>query len=242
MIRISLDEFQSQLNRIIGRWRWRLDWGPLVATEHWDFYMEHLHLRIPEQHVLGTDADNVWLRDCWSFSSWMKSECCEPPTECGYTSVNPTYWISPMSSAANQDCMQRSNEQTQLCRGCDSCMAAMIANLRREWRRADAILLCTPTGLVVVCLVGCCLFRKAKTEELFRRYKLRHSWPVQWICYENFSSVSSRNLPWFSGGMILARYGIEWWVWKWSRILQLAFFSQELWIDLCFEFMFVACS
>ncbi|CAN6461086.1 unnamed protein product [Victoria cruziana] len=107
--------------------------------------------------------------------SFKLSECCEPPTECGYTSVNPTYWISPMSSAANQDCMQRSNEQTQLCRGCDSCMAAMIADLRREWRRADAILLCTPTGLVVVCLVGCCLFRKAKTEELFRRYKLRHS-------------------------------------------------------------------
>ncbi|KAF3778248.1 TORNADO 2 protein [Nymphaea thermarum] len=98
----------------------------------------------------------------------LQSGCCKPPTECGYTFVNPTYWISPISSAANKDCMEWSNEQTQLCYGCDSCKAGLIANLRREWRRADVILLCTLIGLVVVYLMGCCAFRNAKTEELFR--------------------------------------------------------------------------
>ncbi|XP_031483233.1 protein TORNADO 2 [Nymphaea colorata] len=105
----------------------------------------------------------------------LQSGCCKPPTECGYTFVNPTYWISPISSAANKDCMEWSNEQTQLCYGCDSCKAGLIANLRREWRRADVILLCTLIGLVVVYLAGCCAFRNAKTEELFRRYKQGYS-------------------------------------------------------------------
>ncbi|KAJ1385662.1 Tetraspanin/Peripherin, partial [Sesbania bispinosa] len=67
----------------------------------------------------------------------MQSGCCKPPTKCGYTFVNPTYWISPINTAADMDCMQWSNEQTQLCYNCDSCKAGLLATIRLEWRRAN---------------------------------------------------------------------------------------------------------
>ncbi|KAJ7953447.1 Tetraspanin [Quillaja saponaria] len=93
----------------------------------------------------------------------LQSGCCKPPTQCGYTFVNPTYWISPINIAADMDCLQWSNEQTQLCYNCDSCKAGLLANLKKEWRIADIILLITLIALVCVYLIGCCAFRNAKT-------------------------------------------------------------------------------
>ncbi|KAK7390527.1 hypothetical protein VNO78_25835 [Psophocarpus tetragonolobus] len=101
----------------------------------------------------------------------MQSGCCKPPTQCAYTFVNPTYWISPINTAADMDCLQWSNDQTQLCYNCDSCKAGLLANLRKEWRRANVILIITVIVLIIVYLIGCCAFRNAKTEDLFRKYK-----------------------------------------------------------------------
>ncbi|CAN1177915.1 Protein TORNADO 2 [Linum perenne] len=101
----------------------------------------------------------------------LQSGCCKPPTECGYTFVNPTYWISPINNAADMDCLQWNNDQTQLCYGCDSCKAGLLANIKAEWRKADIILVITLIALIVVYVIGCCAFRNAKTEDLFRKYK-----------------------------------------------------------------------
>lgn len=101
----------------------------------------------------------------------LQSGCCKPPTMCGYTFVNPTYWISPINTAADVDCVQWSNDQSQLCFACDSCKAGLLANLRRGWRKADVILIFTCVALIIVYLIGCCAFRNAKTEEIFDRYK-----------------------------------------------------------------------
>ncbi|KAG0474496.1 hypothetical protein HPP92_014182 [Vanilla planifolia] len=101
----------------------------------------------------------------------LQSGCCKPPTECGYTFVTPTYWISPISVAANSDCARWSNEETELCYACDSCKAGLIANLDKEWRRADLILVVALAVLVLVYVMGCYAFRASKTDEIFRRYK-----------------------------------------------------------------------
>ncbi|XP_004509732.1 protein TORNADO 2-like [Cicer arietinum] len=101
----------------------------------------------------------------------LQSGCCKPPTKCGYTFVNPTYWISPINTNGDMDCMKWSNEQTQLCYNCDSCKAGLLATLRIDWRRANVILIVTLVALIVVYLIGCFAFRNAKTEELFRKYK-----------------------------------------------------------------------
>lgn len=100
-----------------------------------------------------------------------QSGCCKPPTQCGYTFVNPTYWISPISITSDMDCVLWSNNQTQLCYSCSSCKAGLLANLRKEWRRADLILVVTLLALVCVYVMGCYALRTAKTDELFRRYK-----------------------------------------------------------------------
>ncbi|KAK4745257.1 hypothetical protein SAY87_011569 [Trapa incisa] len=101
----------------------------------------------------------------------LQSGCCKPPTECGYTFVNPTYWISPTDTTADKDCLKWSNNQTQLCYNCDSCKAGLVANLNKEWRRADIVLMIAVIGLVWVYLVGLCTFRKAGTVDHFQRYE-----------------------------------------------------------------------
>ncbi|KAI3935818.1 hypothetical protein MKX01_033002 [Papaver californicum] len=82
----------------------------------------------------------------------LQSGCCKPPTQCGFTFVNPTYWISPINTAADMDCLMWNNEQTQLCYGCDSCKAGLLANIKDEWRRVDIILLITLIALI--CLLS----------------------------------------------------------------------------------------
>lgn len=112
----------------------------------------------------------------------LQSGCCKPPTLCGYTFVNPTYWTGPNNTAADLDCLMWSNEQTQLCYACESCKAGLLASLRSEWRRADLILAVTLVGLICVYLIGCCwAFSCSKREEdPCRRHKQRHqeSWNV----------------------------------------------------------------
>ncbi|KAJ1275904.1 hypothetical protein BS78_05G171900 [Paspalum vaginatum] len=101
----------------------------------------------------------------------LQSGCCKPPTRCGYTFVTPTYWIDPISAAADADCAAWSNEQDKFCYSCASCKAGLLQNLRREWRRADIILAVVTAALLAVYAMGCYAFRTAKTDDLFRRYR-----------------------------------------------------------------------
>ncbi|XP_057977060.1 protein TORNADO 2-like [Malania oleifera] len=101
----------------------------------------------------------------------IQSGCCKPPTLCGYQFVNPTTWISPINTMADMDCLAWSNEPTKLCYDCDSCKGGLLENLKKEWRRAGVILVITLVVLIIVYVMGCCVFRTAKTDELFSRYK-----------------------------------------------------------------------
>ncbi|XP_009114334.1 protein TORNADO 2 [Brassica rapa] len=101
----------------------------------------------------------------------IQSGCCKPPTKCGFTFVNPTYWISPIDMSADMDCLQWSNDQNALCYACDSCKAGLLANLKVDWLKADLFLLLALIGLIIVYIIGCCAFRNAKTEDIFRKYR-----------------------------------------------------------------------
>ena len=69
------------------------------------------------------------------------------------------------------DCSKWSNEQTELCYGCDSCKAGLLANLKEEWRNADIILLVSFVGLIFVYLLAFIALKNANSEQLFRRHK-----------------------------------------------------------------------
>ncbi|WOL19537.1 protein TORNADO 2 [Canna indica] len=101
----------------------------------------------------------------------LQSGCCKPPTGCGYTFVSPTNWISPISVITDVDCSLWSNDETALCYSCSSCKAGLLANLRREWRTADLVLVVTLVALIFVYTMGCYAYQNAKTDQLFSRYK-----------------------------------------------------------------------
>ncbi|XP_077212612.1 tetraspanin-2-like [Tasmannia lanceolata] len=101
----------------------------------------------------------------------LQSGCCKPPTACGYGYVNPTVWTNPVNPGADPDCYAWNNDPSQLCYGCTSCKAGLLGNLRKEWRRANIILIVALVVLIWVYLIGCSAFKNAQTEDLFRRYK-----------------------------------------------------------------------
>ncbi|WCJ42653.1 Tetraspanin-2 [Euphorbia peplus] len=101
----------------------------------------------------------------------LQSGCCKPPTVCGYNYVNPTLWLNPANPTADPDCYLWNNDQSQLCYNCESCKAGLLGNLRKEWRRANIILIVTVVVLIWVYVIGCSAFKNAQTEDLFRKYK-----------------------------------------------------------------------
>ncbi|XP_031486372.1 tetraspanin-2 [Nymphaea colorata] len=101
----------------------------------------------------------------------LQSGCCKPPTMCGYNYVNPTLWVNPINPAADTDCYLWSNDQSQLCYNCNSCKAGLLGNMRKEWRKANVVLIVTLVVLIWVYMIACSAFRNAQTEALFRRYK-----------------------------------------------------------------------
>ncbi|KAK7251477.1 hypothetical protein RIF29_34722 [Crotalaria pallida] len=106
-----------------------------------------------------------------SHISPLQSGCCKPPTACGYTYVSPISWINPVSPMADPDCYLWNNDQSQLCYNCNACKAGLLGNLRKEWRKANIILIVAVVVLIWVYLIACSAFKNAQTEDLFRRYK-----------------------------------------------------------------------
>ncbi|XP_057867415.1 protein TORNADO 2 [Cryptomeria japonica] len=119
---------------------------------------------LTQRYPLAQDFFNAHLTP-------IESGCCKPPTLCGYTFVSATYWISPINIGEDMDCLTWNNDQTQLCYSCNSCKAGLLANLKKEWRVADVVLLITLIALIWVYLVGCNAFRRAQTEDIFDQYK-----------------------------------------------------------------------
>ncbi|OMP06458.1 Tetraspanin/Peripherin [Corchorus capsularis] len=103
--------------------------------------------------------------------------CCMPPAECGFTYVNPTYWLinpNKTGSAASKDCLQWSNDQSQLCFHCDSCKAGLLDDLTKEWRRVDLALFIILVVLICLYVVGfCCAFRKSKASDEEDKKKMK---------------------------------------------------------------------
>ncbi|RZC81599.1 hypothetical protein C5167_044177 [Papaver somniferum] len=76
----------------------------------------------------------------------LQSGCCKPPTICGFTYINPTFWVNPANPTSDTDCLVWSNDQHQLCYECKACQAGVLGNLRQEWRKANIALIITGCG------------------------------------------------------------------------------------------------
>lgn len=91
--------------------------------------------------------------------SSIESGCCKPPTECGFTYMNETFWSSSGGVVYSTDCNTWNNDQEQLCYSCNSCKAGLLANLRKSWRKVSVINIVILIILVIAYVVGCAAFR-----------------------------------------------------------------------------------
>lgn len=89
----------------------------------------------------------------------IESGCCKPPTECGYTYVNETYWMPNGGVVNNNDCNFWNNDQSLLCYNCNSCKAGVLGSLKKSWRKVSVINIVILILLVIVYVVGCAAFR-----------------------------------------------------------------------------------
>lgn len=112
----------------------------------------------------------------------IESGCCKPPTSCGFSYVNETYWVGePTSTANDRDCTQwNSANQQWLCYQCDSCKAGVLASIRHSWRKASVINIVVLVILVIVYVIACAAFRNARridNNEPFGEGGIRKSRP-----------------------------------------------------------------
>ncbi|KAI5067209.1 hypothetical protein GOP47_0017737 [Adiantum capillus-veneris] len=117
--------------------------------------------------------------------SSVQSGCCIPPAICGYAIAGPTTWNNPSNKDAEADCSKWSNDLGVLCYACDACRAGVVANIKREWRNVAILCVVVLVVLIIVYIIGCCAFRNAQTEDLFKRYE------------EQYRSRSWRRRNWF---------------------------------------------
>lgn len=98
----------------------------------------------------------------------LQAGCCIPPTDCGFTFVNATYFTLPVANTVNStdaDCARYNNSPTELCFDCDKCKAAVLENVQNKWR----IIAFTNIGLLAFLFamysVGCCAYRRTGRGE-----------------------------------------------------------------------------
>ncbi|KAK2645406.1 hypothetical protein Ddye_020601 [Dipteronia dyeriana] len=152
-----LDGFSSWLkNHVVDSKSWNKIRACLADTD--------VCPRLTQEYVT---ADQFFV----AHISPLQSGCCKPPTACGYSYVNPTLWLNPVNPTADPDCFLWNNDQSQLCYNCNSCKAGLLGNLRKEWRKANIILIVAVVVLIWVYVIACSAFKNAQTEDLFRRYK-----------------------------------------------------------------------
>ncbi|CAL9180355.1 unnamed protein product [Musa hybrid cultivar] len=141
--------------------------------------MSH-YVRDPTTGVLVPEsADMFYQRQL----SPIESGCCKPPTSCGYTYVNETFW-NPVAGLAvdDPDCIQWSNDQQQLCYQCNSCKAGVLASLRHSWRKVSVINVVMLIALVIVYVIGCAAYRNARrvdNNEAFGATRMTKARPIR---------------------------------------------------------------
>ncbi|CAI9778817.1 unnamed protein product [Fraxinus pennsylvanica] len=94
----------------------------------------------------------------------IQSGCCKPPTACGFTYENETYWGQQGGGlgGVDSDCVRWNNDQEQLCYSCDSCKAGVLASLKKSWRKVSVVNIVILILLVIIYVIACAAFRHDK--------------------------------------------------------------------------------
>ncbi|KAF3337009.1 tetraspanin-3 [Carex littledalei] len=114
----------------------------------------------------------------------IQSGCCKPPTSCGFTYMNETFWTAtPGAVVLDSDCNKWNNNQQQLCYDCDSCKAGVLASIKHSWRKVSIINIVVLIILVIVYVASCAAYRNAKridNDEPFGMARMTKSQPSRY--------------------------------------------------------------
>lgn len=98
----------------------------------------------------------------------FQAGCCIPPPDCSYSFVNATNWTPPATLiSTNTDCPLWSNNQTELCFGCESCKAGVLQNVKEEWKIVAIINIIAFVVIFTVYSVGCCAYRQTRRDQRY---------------------------------------------------------------------------
>lgn len=110
----------------------------------------------------------------------IQSGCCKPPTSCTYGMAT--------AAAQDADCYRWSNAAGILCYGCESCKAAVLEQVRRDWHDITILNVVLLLVLIAIYACGCCAFRNARRAQsadyppygLNRISKIHPRWDYFW--------------------------------------------------------------
>ncbi|MCL7044536.1 hypothetical protein MKW94_010804 [Papaver nudicaule] len=92
----------------------------------------------------------------------IESGCCKPPQDCGFIYIEPTVWEKRIDQnstiSSNPDC-QIWGTSPGLCFNCESCRAAVLVNVKRDWRVVSIICNVCIVAIVVFLPVNYIFFR-----------------------------------------------------------------------------------
>ncbi|KAL7115678.1 hypothetical protein ACP275_04G197200 [Erythranthe tilingii] len=95
--------------------------------------------------------------------------------------INETVWTPGGGLVGpDTDCGKWSNDQEQLCYGCDSCKAGVVASLKKSWRKVSVINIVVLIILVILYVVACAAFRHNKridNDEPYGETRMEKSQP-----------------------------------------------------------------
>ncbi|CAN8268296.1 unnamed protein product [Cochlearia groenlandica] len=93
----------------------------------------------------------------------IESGCCKPPSDCGYSYGNETFWTAGGGMIGpNPDCMIWNNDQTMLCYQCSSCKAGVLGSLKKSWRKVSVINIVVLIILVIFYVIAYAAYRNVK--------------------------------------------------------------------------------
>eukprot|EP00250_Pteridium_aquilinum_P000828 c10995_g2_i1 orf=246-1061(+) len=94
----------------------------------------------------------------------IQSGCCIPPSVCGCTFKNATFWSPCSNTTASTDCTTYKTDSTTYCYNCNSCKAGVLQNITKDWRKVAVVNIVMLVFLIIVYSVGCCAFRNVKNS------------------------------------------------------------------------------
>uniref|UniRef100_A0A1J3FJK6 Tetraspanin-3 n=1 Tax=Noccaea caerulescens TaxID=107243 RepID=A0A1J3FJK6_NOCCA len=94
----------------------------------------------------------------------VESGCCKPPSDCGFTYGNETWWGQEggMMIGPNPDCTLWNNDQSMLCYQCNSCKAGVLGSLKKSWRKVSVINIVVLIILVIFYVIAYAAYRNVK--------------------------------------------------------------------------------